>query len=310
MIFQISPLGGISEKFTSNLSAKCMAPKKPNKSVKPFLKLIKKIDEIQSAPDLNQKTRYALAEQRQNLNYLFKIEARGALVRTRFKHINETDSCSTYFFNLEKSNSYSKNISQIRLESGLTSDNPSDIKTHIHHFYKTLYSRVPTDESTLDELFNNLNKLEISDSEDLDRLLSQDELDLAVKQLGKNKTLGLDGLTSEFFLYFWPILKNYFLSVLQSSVENGSLPRSLRRAVITLLPKKGDLTDISNWRPVSLLNTETIKSLPSCLPTGSNNALAASSMKIKVIAFLDARYTTILLSFETSFIFLIPMTPL
>ncbi len=31
------------------------------------------------------------------------------------------------------------------------------------------------------------------------------------------------------------------------------MPRSCRRAVITLLPKKGDLNEIGNWRPVSLL---------------------------------------------------------
>ena len=34
------------------------------------------------------------------------------------------------------------------------------------------------------------------------------------------------------------------------------MPRSSRRAVISLLPKKGDLLDIKNWRPVSLLNTD------------------------------------------------------
>ncbi len=33
----------------------------------------------------------------------------------------------------------------------------------------------------------------------------------------------------------------------------GGLPLSCRRAVVTLLPKKGDLTEIKNWRPVSLL---------------------------------------------------------
>ena len=31
------------------------------------------------------------------------------------------------------------------------------------------------------------------------------------------------------------------------------MPTSCRRAVITLLPKKGNLLDIKNWRPVSLL---------------------------------------------------------
>ena len=52
------------------------------------------------------------------------------------------------------------------------------------------------------------------------------------------------------------MLKNDFHEVLTSSLESGTLPYSFKRAIITLLPKKGDLADISNWRPVSLLNTD------------------------------------------------------
>jgi len=43
-------------------------------------------------------------------------------------------------------------------------------------------------------------------------------------------------------------------SVFLECLERGTLPMSLQRAVITLLPKKGDLGDIKNWRPVSLLS--------------------------------------------------------
>ena len=120
----------------------------------------------------------------------------------------------------------------------------------------TLYSRVPTDKSALDYLLADIIKLDSDDAKDLDSPLSLEEFDLAVRQLGKDKAPGLDGLTSDFFLSFWPILKDNFRSVLQSSISSGSLPHFFRRAVITLLPKKGDLADIANWRPVSLLNTD------------------------------------------------------
>lgn len=40
------------------------------------------------------------------------------------------------------------------------------------------------------------------------------------------------------------------------TVLSDSLPLSCRRAVLTLLPKKGDLQFIKNWRPVSLLCTD------------------------------------------------------
>ncbi len=40
------------------------------------------------------------------------------------------------------------------------------------------------------------------------------------------------------------------------SLQSGRLPLSCRRAVITLLPKKGDLQQIKTWRPLSLLCTD------------------------------------------------------
>ncbi|KAF7647898.1 hypothetical protein LDENG_00165020 [Lucifuga dentata] len=65
----------------------------------------------------------------------------------------------------------------------------------------------------------------------------------------------IDGLPVEFYKTFWTELGEDLLAVLKESLTEGSLPLSCRRAVITLLPKKGDLQEIKNWRPVSLLCT-------------------------------------------------------
>ena len=48
--------------------------------------------------------------------------------------------------------------------------------------------------------------------------------------------------------------------------KRGILLLSCRRAVLTLLPKKGDLTDLKQWRPVSLLCTD-VKVLSKALAT-------------------------------------------
>ena len=55
-----------------------------------------------------------------------------------------------------------------------------------------------------------LAKLDSVDLEDVDFPPSIEELDAAVMQLGKNKTSGLDSLTSEFFQSFWPLFKDDF----------------------------------------------------------------------------------------------------
>ena len=214
------------------------------------------IQHLQSAPDLSADTKKTLDEQRDALASLYTQEARGALIRARFKYVNEVDTCSSFFFGMDKSKSRAKHISQIRLPSGEITENPSEINSHIHLFYKDLYSRVDTEEEACECLLRDIPTLDPSDAKDCDRFFSLDELDVAVKQLGRDKSPGLDGLTSEFYTFFWPVLKDDILSVFNESIRAGSLPVSCRRAVVTLLPKKGDLLDIANWRPVSLLNTD------------------------------------------------------
>ncbi|XP_037533260.1 nucleotide-binding oligomerization domain-containing protein 1 [Nematolebias whitei] len=82
----------------------------------------------------------------------------------------------------------------------------------------------------------------------------------------------IDGLTVEFYKAYWDILAEDLLGVLRESLSTGSLPLSCRRAVITLLPKKGNLQEMKNWRPVSLLCTD-YKILSKVLATRMREAM-------------------------------------
>ncbi|CAM2106071.1 unnamed protein product [Caretta caretta] len=71
-----------------------------------------------------------------------------------------------------------------------------------------------------------------------------------------NKSPGMDGLTVEFYRVFWDVLGPDLVTVWAESLQSGVLPLSCRQAVLALLPKKGDLRDLRNWRPVSLLSMD------------------------------------------------------
>lgn len=83
--------------------------------------------------------------------------------------------------------------------------------------------------------------------------LSVGELYKALQGMESGKAPSIDGLPVDFYKSFWSELGEDLLEVLNESLAEGQLPLSCRRAVLTLLPKKGDLTDIKCWRPVSLL---------------------------------------------------------
>ena len=72
----------------------------------------------------------------------------------------------------------------------------------------------------------------------------------------RNKSPGLDGICIEFYQVFWPLIGNVLVRVFNQSFETGILPPSQRLAVMTLIHKKDDKNDISNYRPISLTNTD------------------------------------------------------
>ncbi|CAM2100523.1 unnamed protein product [Caretta caretta] len=71
-----------------------------------------------------------------------------------------------------------------------------------------------------------------------------------------NKSPGMDRLTVEFYHVFWDILSPDLVTIWAESLQSGVLPLSCRQAVLALLPKKGDLRNLRNWRPVSLLSMD------------------------------------------------------
>ncbi|CAM2096369.1 unnamed protein product [Caretta caretta] len=71
-----------------------------------------------------------------------------------------------------------------------------------------------------------------------------------------NKSLGMDGLTIEFYRVFWDVLGPDLVTVWAESLQSRVLPLSCRQAVLALFPKKGDHRDLRNWRPVLLLSTD------------------------------------------------------
>ena len=121
-------------------------------------------------------------------------------------------------------------------------------------FYAELYTSEYREEQLLSEQFlNNLPQVSQQDNSDLESPLTLQELQAALMSMENGKSPGIDGLPVDFYKSFWSTIGEDLLEVLRNSFLGGKLPLGCRRAVITLLPKKGDLCEIKNWRPVSLL---------------------------------------------------------
>jgi hypothetical protein len=87
-----------------------------------------------------------------------------------------------------------------------------------------------------------------------DRPLTIQELDNALNKLNVKSAGGLDGIPTQFIKKFWLFLRQPLLKYAHHAFGTSTLSQSFNSAGIKLIPKKGDLTKIKNWRPISLLN--------------------------------------------------------
>ncbi|KAK3514686.1 hypothetical protein QTP70_027776 [Hemibagrus guttatus] len=196
----------------------------------------------------------ALKSKKAKMNDLLDITAQGALVRSRFKSAAEMDAPSKFFFSLEQKNGQKRFIHAVRTESGDLLSESTEIRKQTVSFYSKLYSSEWSGAQVVEDSFLvGLPKLSERAARELDRELSLEELHEALQRMENGRASGIDGLLSEFF---WAVIGQDVLDVLRDSIRRGELPLSCRRAVLTLLPKKGDLTHLKNWRPVSLLCTD------------------------------------------------------
>lgn len=121
-------------------------------------------------------------------------------------------------------------------------------------FYEKLYKNESKEDQCIEQcFFRDLPQISEESNEDLNRPITLEELYKNLQSMECGRVPGMDGLPIEFYKSYWNIIGEDLLEVLNNSLTEGCLPLSCRRAVLTLLPKKGDLTHITSWRPVSLL---------------------------------------------------------
>ncbi|KAL7884447.1 hypothetical protein AOLI_G00072170 [Acnodon oligacanthus] len=186
----------------------------------------------------------------QRLLEQFLSEVRQALSK-------QMDAPSTFFSNLERKNGKSRFIHSLRSEEGQELTETVDVRNVAVRFYSELYRSQYKENGELAlSFYAGFPKVSEQLNAELEQPLDVQELHAALQSMEGGTAPGTDGLPIEFYKAFWAELGADWLAVLNETLVEGSLSLSCRRAVITLLPKKGDLQDIKNWRPVSLLCTD------------------------------------------------------
>jgi mannosylglycoprotein endo-beta-mannosidase len=112
-------------------------------------------------------------------------------------------------------------------------------------------------ESDYSHMIFNLSELiqQADDLEELQAPFSHREIDEVVFSLPNNKSPGPDGFTNEFLKSCWPLVAEDFYTLCDSFYNGEVCLRSINSSHIVLIPKKDGPMTVSDYRPISLLNT-------------------------------------------------------
>lgn len=133
-------------------------------------------------------------------------------------------------------------INSIRTPQGDLTIDPLEINTCFKIFYESLYRSECNQDSDAQETF--LDQLQfqlLSDDikNELDRNITAEELSEAIQNMNSGKAPGPDGLPIEFYKTFKTKLVEPLLNMFKECFLEGTLPPTMRLALITVIQKPG-----------------------------------------------------------------------
>ena len=181
----------------------------------------------------------AKAEYEKEYDYIVK----GSIIRSRATWFEQGERNSKYFLKLENSNNKKSCIRKLIQTNGEETTAPSTIMNEIYSFYSDLYDEktgILIDYSTCPFLENTSSSPKLTDSmrDMCEGQLTYSKCFKVLSTFDSNKTPGNDGLTIEFYKFFWSEIGTLLVDSLNYAYCHGELSSSQKQAVITLIEKK------------------------------------------------------------------------
>ena len=183
-----------------------------------------------------------------------------------YEHLHN-EKISPIFLKLSKCRNSGAKLSDICKDDGSAFPDTASQNDFIVDFFRNIYSGPPgfarPEANAIEEFLGNEicahpivtnSKISAADQQRLEQSITLQELDLAAEESKTRTACGPDGVNNAFIKKFWHMLRIPLHKYAKKCFNEGRLTPGLAAGSIRLIPKKGDISRIKNWRPISLLN--------------------------------------------------------
>lgn len=219
--------------------------------------LISTLDYIDEKEELTRSDSQLMLQIRREISSIYTTSASEKSNFLQSQVTQEANIQSKFFLKLNKQSKPSAIINQLQVNGEITLEKNQIYPEVQNHFQNEFSSQnIQHDINSESIVFQELPSLSQNDSEKCEQTITQEEIYESIKSAKLNRAPGMDGLPIEFYKFFWDDIKHLLTKMIQNFQQTGELPPSLKKIVITPIPKPGDRTLLINWRPISLMNCD------------------------------------------------------
>ncbi|XP_010446092.1 PREDICTED: uncharacterized protein LOC104728863 [Camelina sativa] len=204
----------------------------------------------------------ALYEQEKEMHtkwmFLRTIEEAYFRQRSRINWLKEGDLNTTYFHRVMQMRNAFNAIRSFTSLLGYVIDDPLEMSSLAVNHFKALLAPIVLQPVTvpLDWIQNTIAYRCSPDlKQAMTKLPTPEEIRRTMFKLNANKAPGPDGFTSAFYKASWDILGAEVTSSILQFFHSSFLPSATNATILALLPKVPGASIISDFRPISCLNT-------------------------------------------------------
>ncbi|KAH7433492.1 hypothetical protein KP509_07G071800 [Ceratopteris richardii] len=179
-------------------------------------------------------------------------------VKARCIKVNDLHANSKCFYDFLRAKRVKDTISQLEVDGNIINDGNSMAACSVEHFQQLFAASYTLDDAWFTSIHESLKytplTLDFNTPAACEKSIFEEEVHMALQSLKNGKAPGIDGITKEFVIAFWPSLKGLILEVCNEIWRDQRMPYSFKLGKIKLIPKLEVPKRIKDGRPITMMS--------------------------------------------------------
>ena len=190
-----------------------------------------------------------------DLNQAYLDEEHFWKIKSRKNWMKLGDRNTKYFYAAAKERLARNRVLAVTDDAGNTYRGDNEIGEAAENYFTNLFKSTRTANTDYTSVLQGIQqRVTSSMNEDLQRMVTEEEIQKAVFAIGADRAPGPDGITAAFYQQFWPSVKDAVIAEVTTFFQEGIIKDSVNHTNICLIPKKEVSTSMTDFRPIALCN--------------------------------------------------------